>query len=388
MNNYSLIYLAIIVILISCSSDDYIVVQELEEIGAPEIFFKGADLSYVNEMEDCGATYFDENGLSVDPFTTISNRGGNIVRVRIWNDPSDFTTYSTIEDVEKTIQRAKTQNLKVLLDFHYSDRWADPGTQVTPAAWSGVQNNVEFLGDSLFNYTYNILKRLNDGNLLPDMVQVGNETNTEILQSEDEQGLTINWQRNSKLINKGIEAVRTASKDLGQDIKIMLHIAQPENALFWFKEAKDNGVTDFDWIGISYYPSPTNFGLNNLGDYENLGTAIELLREIHNKQVMIVETAYPFTLENADTANNVLGSGNLIEGYDATQQGQLDYLTKLIDVTKKAGGAGVIYWEPAWVSTDCTTLFGTGSNWDNATLYDDTGVPTLGMKFLSINTNL
>lgn len=371
-------------ILATYCSNEQLQKNEDLDLPLPSTFYKGADLSYVNEMEDCGAIFLDNDGNTQSPFTTIANAGGNLVRVRLWNDPTDFTNYSTIDDVESTIQRAKDNNLQVLLDFHYSDRWTDPGTQVTPKAWASVQNNSTKLGDSLFKYTYQVLKRLNTKNLLPNIVQVGNEINTEILQAKDGQGLIINWERNSALINRGISAVRKASKDFNTPIEIMLHVAQPENALFWFKAASDNGIVDYDWIGVSYYPANSTFKLNNTEAYENLGNAIRLLREAHEKQVMIVETAYAFTLENFDEASNILSTDSLIDSYSATQQGQLNFLNRLVEVVEDAGGAGVVYWEPAWVATNCTTLFGTGSNWDNATLYDGSGKPTLGMNFFNI----
>ena len=102
---------------------------------------------------------------------------------------------------------------------------------------------------------------------------------------------------------------------------------------------------------------------------------------------MVVETAYPFTLENADAANNILDEKALISGYPATQQGQLDYLNALKTKIKEAGGEGLIYWEPAWVSTQCSTLWAQGSHWDNATLFDHNYKPTLGMQFYNASKN-
>ena len=155
----------------------------------------------------------------------------------------------------------------------------------------------------------------------------------------------------------------------------MLHIAQPENGLWWFDQATKNGVTDFDWIGLSYYPLWSDFNLNNLA------TPLSTLITTYKKRLMIVETAYPFTLEDADSANNILGSDALIDGDPATQQGQLNYLNKLKMIVESVGGEGLIYWEPAWVSTDCSTLWGQGSHWDNATLFDHDYKTTLGMQF-------
>lgn len=336
-------------------------------------FFYGADLSYVNEMEDCGATYFDLENKPTDPYEIFANAGSNLVRIRLWNNP-DWTSYSTFQDAKKSISRAKKANMKVLLDFHYSDSWADPGKQVIPAAWLGHLDDINSLGDMLYDYTYTILEELSTEDLLPDFVQVGNEINTMILQ-RDETGQPMDWNRNSFLINKGIQAVRDISKNHNNDIEVMLHVAQPENGLWWFEQATANGITDYDWIALSYYPKWSTYSLSNVG------TVFKTLIDTYKKRLMVVETAYPFTLDNADAANNILNKDALIDGYPATQQGQLDYLNTLQEVIETAGGEGLVYWEPAWVSTRCRTLWGQGSHWDNATLFDHQNKATMGMGF-------
>ena len=360
----------------SCSDNNSPQVTEPEEtseiIETPS-FYYGADLSYVNEMENCGAIYKDANNINTNPYKIFKDAGANLVRVRLWHNPT-WTNYSDYSDVKKTIQKAKDQGMRVLLDFHYSDTWTDPSKQKIPAAWESEIDNKEALGELLYNYTYETLNNLALANLLPEMVQVGNEINPMILQGE---ALVwpINWDRNSYLINKGIKAVRDISKEKNTEIEVMLHIAQPENGLWWFKEATANGITDYDWIGLSYYPIWSEYTLNNVG------TAFSTLINTYKKKLMVVETAYPFTLENIDEANNILDSKALISGYPATEQGQLNYLNKLQEVIENAGGAGLVYWEPAWVSTNCSTLWGKGSHWDNATLFDHTNKPTLGMQF-------
>ncbi len=363
----------LIIMFSSCSSKveniDGTINLPIEE----EAFYFGVDLSYVNEMEDCGAFYKNCDNSTENPFSIFKEAGANLVRVRLWHNPT-WTNYSNYEDVKKTIQRAKSKGMKVLLDFHYSDTWADPAKQEIPAAWLSNINDTEALGDMLYNYTYQTLNNLSNENLLPDIVQVGNEINGMILQ-QGELVWPIDWSRNSALINKGIKAVRDISEEKNKDIEVMLHIAQPENGLWWFEQAAQNGVTDFDWIGLSYYPLWSTYSL------DNLSTPLATLKNTYNKGIMIVETAYPFTLENADDANNILGNDALIDGYPSTQQGQLDYLNRLKTVVESAGGEGIIYWEPAWVSTNCSTLWAQGSHWDNATLFDHANKATLGMEF-------
>lgn len=337
-------------------------------------FYRGADLSYVNEMEDCGGQYFNRNNQLQDPYQIFQNAGTDLVRLRLWHNP-DWTNYSNYKDVEKSIARAKAAQMDVLLDFHYSDDWADPYKQKVPTAWLAIADDLLTLGDSVYQYTYKTLEQLHTVGLLPNIVQVGNETNVEILQLPDEDYNTINWNRNAFLLNKGIKAVRDAAANFGQDIDVMLHIAQPENALWWFQEAKVNGLTDFDWIGLSYYPKWSNVSMNQLPN------DIRTLVTTYDKRLMIVETAYPFTLSNADPANNILGEDAAIEGAPINAEGQLAYLKLLEEKVLAGQGEGIIYWEPAWISTSCSTQWGQGSHWDNATLFDHDNKALVGMEY-------
>jgi arabinogalactan endo-1,4-beta-galactosidase len=375
--NKNLIILILSVLLISCSKDDSEPV--IIENPSSNVFYYGADLSYVNEMEDCGAVYKDSNENFKDPYKIFAEAGTNLVRIRLWHNPI-WTNYSNINDVKKSIQRAKSEGMNVLLDFHYSDSWADPSNQEIPAAWLNQINNTELLGDLVYNYTFDTLNELYNSNLLPEIVQIGNEINAMILQN-GEVKWPIDWLRNSALINKGIKAVRDISNQKNKKIEIMLHIAQPENALWWFGEAFNAGITDFDWIGLSYYPLWSEYNLNTID------VPLKNLIETYAKKLMIVETAYPFTLINADSANNIIGENALIPGYPASQQGQLDYLNDLKTKISESGGQGIIYWEPAWVSTNCKTLWGQGSHWDNATLFDHNNKSNLGMQFYNSSKN-
>lgn len=153
-------------------------------------FYFGSDLSYVNEMENCGAIY-KEDGQAKDPYAIFADHGNNLVRLRLWHTPSWYDQlnggqrYSDLADVRKSIQRAKAQGMKVLLDFHLSDNWADPAKQVVPKAWSNVVDNLPVLKDSLYRYLYQTLTELHTEGLLPEMVQIGNETNKGILLSQE-----------------------------------------------------------------------------------------------------------------------------------------------------------------------------------------------------------
>lgn len=320
--------------------------------------YLGADLSYVNEMEDCGAVY-RKGGEPVDPFALLKAEGGNIVRVRIWNDAT-WTKYSNYPDVLKTIRRAKAAGLQTLLDFHYSDDWADGGKQIAPAAWSKLDKDAQ--AKALHDYTRDILTRLDADGAMPELVQVGNETNPELLGGKE--NVPINWQRNAKLLNAGIGAVREVGETAAINPRVMLHIAQPEHVIPWFDAATAAGVKGYDLIGISYYSKWSKWSLSQLK------WAIATAKARYGKDVILVETGYPFTLQPADTATNLLGTDALIKGYPATPAGQRKYMIDVTQLVIDAGGIGNVYWEPYWVSTRCGTRWGKGSDWENATWFD------------------
>lgn len=318
-------------------------------------FYFGVDLSYVNEVEDCGAIY-RENGQSRDPFELFAEHGANLVRARLWHTP-DWTDYSTLDDVRRTFVRAREQGMAALLDIHYSDTWADPGTQEIPAAWEDMDDDA--LADAVYQYTSGVLMALSEDDLVPAFVQVGNETNSGILKRGSEQ----NWSRDARLFNAGIQAVRDFNRDSGQNVQILLHVAQPENTGWWFTEAEAAGVTDFDVIGVSYYPQWSTFSI------ADMGAQAAYLRQRFGKEVMVVETAYGWTRDAMDeSADNILNQG--ARGYPFSPEGQRRFLTDLTQSLISGGALGIVYWEPAWVSTPCRTIWGQGSHWENATLFD------------------
>ncbi|MCL4264680.1 MAG: arabinogalactan endo-1,4-beta-galactosidase [Anaerolineae bacterium] len=337
-------------------------------------FFRGVDLSYVNEMEDCGAVY-RVNGETQEPFALFAERGANLVRARLWHNPT-WTEYSTLADVTKTFQRAKEASLFTMLTIHYSDEWADPGSQNIPAAWQGIEETDE-LATAVYDYTRDVLLTLHENGAMPDFVQIGNETNPGLLKER----LDNDWPRDAQLFNAGIRAVRDVTEELGVGPQIVLHVAQPENTGWWFRDAVANGITDFDVIGISYYPQWSTFSI------AEMGSQVTYLRQTFGKEVMVVETAYPWTYETAgDTADNVLDKG--ISAYPVSVTGQRQFLIDLTQSLINNGAQGVVYWEPAWVSTDCTTRWGQGSHWENATFFDFTqdnelhvGIGFLGAEY-------
>jgi arabinogalactan endo-1,4-beta-galactosidase len=335
-------------------------------------FYFGADLSYVNEMEDCGVVY-KENNEPKDPCEIFADNGCNLVRLRLWHTPSWYDNlnsgnrYSDFQDVKKSILRAKAAGMHVLLDFHLSDNWADPSKQRVPAAWEGVVDNLPLLKDSLYNYISQTLLALDADGLLPEMVQIGNETNKGILLStaDDTGGWVLDWNRNSQLFKRAIEAVRDVENSTGKSVKVALHLAGPADTGWLMEGMWNNGVTDFDVIGMSYY-----WAWHKPTDIDDTGNIVAQLKQKYpGKQVMIFETGYIWTTASNDNANNIISEVH--PGYSpASPANQKKWLIDMTQEVINRGASGVIYWEPAWVSSNCWTQWGQGSHQEHATFFD------------------
>jgi len=354
-------------------------------------FIHGVDLSYIGQVEDHGGSYL-EQGNQVDPYTLFSSKGANMVRLRLWHNPSwikdvyddETKIYSGLEEVAAGIQRAKDNDMAVNLDFHYSDIWADPNHQDPPAAWADV-TNIDVLSDSVYNYTYKVLTELQARNLLPEMVQIGNETNCGMMMTNtkaDFPKLSVcdgHWGNFGKILNAGIKAVRDVDALSGQSTQIVLHVADPKNLDWWFTNVISQGkVTDFDVAGFSYYHIwHTTVSFNELP-----GTVSALKTKI-NKDIAIVETAYPFTTANNDTYNNIYGSQAPISGYPYSVEGQKQFMIDLTQNMMDAGAIGVMYWEPAWITSQMKDLWGNGSAWENCAVFDFSGNVTEAINYLN-----
>lgn len=327
-------------------------------------FIQSSDLSYVNEMLDAGVEY-RMDGEVQNPYEIFEKIGNDNVRVRLWHTPDWSDGYSTLDDVIRTIRAAKAADMTVMLNFHYSDNWTDPGKQVVPAAWAEHVDDVEVLGDLMYDYTYRIIRQLDELDLMPEIVQVGNENNNGIMNKEPwSEGFEMDWPRHVKLFNRGIEAVRDASKHSDIKPKIMVHVAQPHNLEYWFEAAFNAGLADIDYIGFSYYTAWCPLSL------EEMGRTANRMRHKYKTPTFMVETAYPWTMLWSDEADNMIGVQALHHGYPATIRGQRKFMTDMCQILIDNGCAGVSYWEPAWVSSDRPTQWGIGSHWENMTFFD------------------
>ena len=327
------------------------------------LFYQGADLSYVNELEDNGVKYH-KDGSDVDPFTLLRSYGANIVRLRLWHNPS-WTSYSTLNDVERSMKRAKTAGLEVLLDFHYSDTWTDPQQNLVPAAWKPVVKNSSLLPDSVYNYTYRTLEHLNSVGLLPVIVQIGNETNFNVIVADNNDLQPVNYARNVKLFNAGLKAVSDFNEQYGKQIKTMLHVAlDPGSAATWLVRHKRYGLNYFDLLGLSYYPQWQDYTPTELGKFASL------LHDKYGTRLFVAETSQIWTRAWNDNNHNLMSK--ICAGYPdvSSPQFQKDYVTEIKEALMNNGGAGFSVWEPFWVSASNKTLWGVGSNWENATFFD------------------
>jgi arabinogalactan endo-1,4-beta-galactosidase len=333
-------------------------------------FVMGADLSYVNQIEDSGGKY-REDGKSADPYTIFKNNGCNLVRVRLWHNPqwqatlNDGKLYNDLKDVERSIRRAKNAGMAVNLDLHYSDAWADPSKQETPAAWKSL--SLTTLQDSVYRYTLATLNYLKAQGLTPEMIQVGNETNQGMLFPKGKVSGT-NWTAFAGLLNSGIRAVRDFSAQSTVKPQIILHVAQFKNARYFIDNVVQHGVTDFDVLGISHYELWSD-GIT----FAQIEETTRQIKAAHQKKVMIAETACPWTKDNADTYQNIISGATSFAGYEVSPNGQLAYMKGLTQAFIKGGGDGIMYWEPAWISSPMKDLWGTGSSWENNAFFDFNG---------------
>jgi len=326
---------------ISCSSDNKKSVPVAEDT-----LIRAADISFLPLIESEGTVFYN-NGAAEDMLTTLKIEGCNTIRIRLWKNPTDAT--SSMAEVKTLAQRVKQAGMKVWLTVHYSDTWADPGNQETPAEWQGM--SFTELKAAVAAYTSTILTEID-----PDIMQIGNETNDGFLWPQGR--LTSNENQFVALLTAASATIRSQSPDT----KIMLHYADPNGADWFFDKVKS---VDYDYIGLSYYPI---WHGKNLTTVKN---TIASLGALYNKKVIIAETAYPFTLGYNDFTNNVVGLENqLIPTIPATPEGQRLFMMTLKNVIKSSDyGAGFAYWGSEWVAFRGPEA-PNGSSYENQALYD------------------
>jgi len=328
-------------------------------------FVKGADISFLEQVEDSGGVY-TENGRQRELLDILEDHGFNLVRLRIWHSPADG--YCDLESTLRMADRAKQKGLGLLLDIHYSDTWADPGRQNKPESWRGVAGDA--LADSVRSYTGEVMAALKARGALPDMVQIGNEVICGLLWDDGRvcgpYDAPAHWEMLGKLIAAAVSGVRDGVGS-ADSVEIMIHIDRggDNRGCRWFFDGLLAQGIDFDLIGLSFYPWWH-------GTLDDLQSNLADLALRYGRDIVVVETAYPWTLGWHDDEHNVVGlPGQLHPGYAATVEGQRAFLTDLMNTVAAARedrGRGVCYWAPDWISAPRK-----GSAWENMTLFDFAG---------------
>jgi len=330
----------------------------------------------------CGIVYKEE-GLPKNPFQSVKDHGGNIIRLRldlppysnsyVVNEPP--VDYRATVKVKEGMQAAELAGLKTILTFSYQSFALEANESlnpyVAPLAWQSIAGDVDKLGDSVYNYTFNILTDFISSGLVPEIVSIGNETNWRILEPNVPEDDLPDYdpQRVVTLLNAGTSAVRDINQAYSLGIKIALHIFGASNLVWWMDTHVPLGL-DFDIMGLSHYHA-----WHTLGDFASWTEVVEWVQNHYQKGFMILETAQLFTSGYNDNRANVLGTENIPSGYPnpPTTATQKEYLKDLTTEVLDAGGLGTIVWGGDWVSSDCTIYpdqYGPGSSWENKTFWD------------------
>lgn len=364
-------------------------------------FYRGMDASAVLALENSGVKYYNFDGEEQDVFMTLAQAGVNYIRLRVWNDPYDENGNGYgggNNDVATAIalgQRATKYGMKVCIDFHYSDFWADPKKQFVPKAWEGM--DIEEKSDALYNFTLESLTQLLDAGVNVGMVQIGNEINNGMSGETDVANVR-------KLLTAGSKAVREAAANSGKEILVAIHYTNIDDmkkldTLLTGLQVKE---IDYDIVGLSFYPYWH-------GTIEDLKNAIIHIRDTYGKKVYVAENAYCYTAEDGDgSANSVEGTDDLAEGYSASVQGQANEVRDVCAAASEAGAEGVFYWEGTWIpvgpadadNSDLWEKYGSGwassyasgydpkdagqyyggCSWDNQAMFDFTGHPLASLN--------
>ena len=328
-------------------------------------FIMGADLSLLKYAEDHGVQY-KENGQVRDALAIFKDHGFNYVRLRLFVHPDG--TAGQVNPLAYTVAEArhiKAAGLHFLLDIHYSDDWADPGHQITPAQWKGL--NHAQLTDQVFTYTRDTLMTFQQAGCLPDMVEVGNEITNGMLWPDGGPISEAKWDAFADLLKAGIRGVHAA--DASGAIKIMIHIDRGSNLSVshgFFDHLNARNVP-FDVIGLSYYPYWN-------GPLDGLRKNLDFLAHTYHKDIVIAETDY-----------NWRGGEQKRQSYPSTPEGQKSFLEALIrtvEATPDGRGKGVFYWAPEWIEGRKWAAPGWSGDWENRALFDDTGTALPAMNAL------
>lgn len=378
---------------------DVIYVEPVANIS--DDFICGMDASAVLVNENSGVKYYNYDGEEQDVFQTLAEAGVNYIRLRVWNDPYDENGNGYgggNNDVATAIElgkRATKYGMKVCIDFHYSDFWADPKRQHAPKAWEGM--SVEEKCDALYDFTKESLTELLDAGVDVGMVQIGNEINYGMSGESFLPSVL-------KLLDAGSRAVREIAESKEKDLQIVVHYTNIEDngQIDSLASNLEKSGLDYDILGLSYYPFWD-------GTNENMQKVAKLIQEKYGKKVVIAETSYCYTSEDGDgCGNSLVGTDDLVDGYGATVQSQATMIRDICAAANEVGVLGVFYWEGTWIPVGEATadnspiwekygsgwassyasdydpedagLYYGGCSWDNQAMFDFDGYPLASLN--------
>ena len=361
--------------------------------GIPDDFIKGMDISSILSEEESGVVYYNEDGEQEDLFKLLSDAGVNYIRVRVWNDPYDEKGHGygggNCDAATAAIigERAAEYGMKLCVDFHYSDFWADPKKQMVPKAWADL--SLEEKSSALYDYTVESLNTIIDAGANVGMVQIGNEINNGMAGETTFAGKI-------ELLKSAGQAVRDVAASWNQDIQIAVHytdISDADSIIRIAGELQDAGL-DYDIFGVSYYTFWH-------GTQENLTYVLSTIAETYGVKTCVMETSYMYTGDDGDGSSNSISAADEVEGYPPSVQSQANNVRDVMAAAVAGGGIGVFYWEGAWVPVgsdlasnqklwetygsgwassysgaydpnDAGKYYG-GSSWDNQAFFDFSG---------------
>jgi len=345
-------------------------------IGQVPEFVNGVDISHLPQLEDFGGKFYNRQGEEQPCEVIFKNNGVNYIRLKVWNKPclplSDPAGYNDKKHVLKMAKRVKNQGFKLLIDFHYSDWWTDPGKQFIPEAWKNL--SFDKLRSALYDYTFEVISDLKTQGTIPEMVQVGNEITNgmmwDVAKVSEEFDTPKQWEKLCELLKRGLCAV----KAVDNSIKTIIHIERGgdnERSRYFYDKLEEYKV-DYDIIGLSYYP----IWHGNISDFR---FNVNDLAQRYNRGIIVVETAFPYTTEVGDDTPNAssFSFSKIPEDYQATLYGQASIIQAIISILKKlpeGKGMGYFYWQPDFIPVKgAGWKYGAGCEWDDQTLFDFKG---------------
>lgn len=335
------VFISINIFLAACQKNKSNTGNTTEPPVLPAGFVKGADISWITEMEAAGKKFYNSAGTEMDCFALMKSLGMNTIRLRVWVNPAP--SWNNAADVVAKAVRAKNLGLRVLINFHYSDSWADPGQQTKPVAWNTL--NFTDLKTALGTHTADVLNQLKTAGVTPEWVQIGNETNNGMLWPEGK--ASVSMSNFTQLVNTGYDVV----KAVFPTAKVIVHISNGwDNNLFrWIFDGLVANGGKYDIIGMSLYPSFVSGGWPS-ADQQCFANMNDMVSR-YNKDVMVVEIGMPW--DDATTCKSFIA----------------DLINKIISVNGSRG-LGILYWEPQ-----------SYGNWKGYTLgaFDNSGKPTIAL---------